>query len=80
MDNIIKKYINILKKEDINLFAKKNNILLDKDELDLIYKTIKNRYNEIYDNGINVINEYKNKLKESTYNKLIELYNNIKKY
>lgn len=80
MNNILKKYVNMLKKEDIITFAKNNNILLEKEELDLIYNTIKNRYNEIYENGIKVINEYKDRLKVNTYNKLIELYNNIKKY
>ena len=77
MNNIIKKYVDILKKEDIENYALKNNILLDKNELDLIYNVIKNRYNEIYENGINVINEYKDKLKIDTYNKIIELYKKV---
>jgi len=78
--DIIKKYINKLKKEDINNFALKNELKLDNNELDLIYTTIKTRWTEIYTDGIKVINEYKNKLKESTYKKLIEVYENAKKY
>ena len=77
---IIKKYINKLQKEDIVEFAKKKNLLLDQNELNLIYTTIKNRYKDILDDGIKVINEYKNKLKINTYNKLIEVYNDAKKY
>lgn len=77
---IIKKYINKLQKEDIVKFAKKKNLLLDQNELNIIYTTIKNRYKDILDDGIKVINEYKNKLKINTYNKLIEVYNDAKKY
>ena len=80
MENIIKKYVNILKKEDIVNFAKKNNLLLEKEELEIIYSTIKNRYIDIYNDGIKVINEYKDKLKKNTYDKLIEVYENAKKY
>ena len=80
MENIIKKYVNILKKEDIVNFAKKNNLLLDKEELEIIYNTIKNRYIDIYNDGLKVINEYKDKLKKNTYDKLIEVYENAKKY
>lgn len=72
--NIIKKYINYLKKEDIVNFAKKEGVSLTNIELDTIYNVIKTRWEEIYNNGINVINEYKNKLNKITYDKLIELY------
>ena len=80
MESIIKKYVNILKREDIVNFAKKNNLLLDKEELEIIYNTIKNRYIDIYNDGLKVINEYKDKLKKNTYDKLIEVYENAKKY
>ena len=77
--NIIKKYINYLKKEDIINFAKKEGFNLNNIELDTIYNVIKTRWEEIYSNGIKVINEYKDKLNELTYNKLIELYSYYKK-
>lgn len=77
--NIIKKYINYLKKDDIINFAKKEGVNLNNIELDTIYTTIKTRWEEIYVNGINVINEYKDKLNKITYDKLIELYNYYKK-
>ncbi|MBQ1812369.1 MAG: hypothetical protein II119_00250 [Bacilli bacterium] len=78
--DLIKKYVNNLKKSDIETYANKNDIKLDKNELELLYNTIKIRWKDIYTDGITVINEYKSKLKDSTYNKLIELYNNIKRY
>lgn len=76
--NLIKKYINTLKKSDIVEFARKQNVKLSEIELDTIYNTIKTRWEEIYTNGIKVIDEYKNKLTNTTYNKLIELYNEYK--
>ena len=76
----IKKCINNLKKDDIKTYAINNKIELENNELELIYNTIKVRWKEIYDDGIKVINEYKNQLKESTYQKLLELYKNIKRY
>lgn len=76
--NLIKKYINLLKKEDILKFAEKQKVLLNKNELDIIYNAIKTRWEEIYYNGIKVINEYKDKLCNNTYSKLVELYNEYK--
>ena len=76
--NLIKKYINYLKKDDIVNYAKKQGVILNNIELDTIYNAIKTRWEEIYYNGIKIINEYKNKLNNATYEKLIELYNNAK--
>ena len=76
--NIIKKYINYLKKDDIINFAKKEGVNLNNIELDTIYSVIKTRWEDIYVNGIKVINEYKDKLNKITYNILIELYNYYK--
>lgn len=77
--NIIKKYINYLKKEDIVNFAKKEGVNLSNIELDTIYNVIKTRWEEIYVNGTKVINEYKDKLNKITYDKLIELYSYYKR-
>lgn len=77
--NLIKKYINYLKKEDIINFAKKEGVSLNSIEIDTIYNVIKTRWEEIYSNGIKVINEYKDKLNKITYDKLIELYSYYKK-
>lgn len=76
--NIIKKYINYLKKDDIVNYAKKEGVNLNNIELDTIYNVIKTRWEDIYNNGINVINEYKDKLNKITYDKLIELYSYYK--
>jgi len=78
--DIIGKYINKLKKEDIQNYAVNNNTKLDNNELELIYNCIKTRWKDIYNDGIKVINEYKNKLKDDTYKKIIEVYENAKRY
>ncbi len=73
-EKIIKSYINHLTKDDIMLYAKKNNIILNNNELDIIYNNIKNNYNELKNNPLYVLNKYKNELNINTYNKLYELY------
>ena len=79
MYNLLKNYVNRLKKEDIVNFKKKKNILLDKNELEVVYHNIKTRFKDIYDDGLKVIEENKNSLKETTYRKLKELYENTKR-
>lgn len=79
MYNLLKNYVDKLKKEDIVNFAIKKNIFLDKKELEVVYHNIKTRFKDIYDDGLKVIEENKNSLKETTYRKLKELYENTKR-
>ena len=79
MYNLLKNYVDRLKKEDIVNCAIKKNILLDKNELEVVYHNIKTRFKDIYDDGLKVIEENKNSLKETTYRKLKELYENTKR-
>ncbi len=79
MYNVLKNYVDRLKREDIVNFAIKKNILLDKNELEVVYHNIKTRFKDIYDDGLKVIEENKNSLKETTYRKLKELYKNTKR-
>lgn len=72
--NLLKKYIDRLRKEDILNYSIKENIKLTERELNIIYNAIKNRFNEIYNDGITIIDEYKNMLENNTYIKLKELY------
>ena len=44
---MITEYINKLKKEDINNYAQKQGIKLDKEELDIVYNYIKTNYKNI---------------------------------
>ena len=79
MYNLLKNYVDRLKKEDIVNFAIKKTTLLDKNELEVVYHNIKTRFKDIYDDGLKVIEENKNSLKETTYRKLKELYENTKR-
>lgn len=79
-DKLLKNYINKLTKEDINLFATNNNINLSNKELDIIYNTIKNDYdNLLYGNHDKVFNELKNKVSTDNYDKIINLFFEYKK-
>ena len=67
---IIENYLKKLNKDDIILFAFKNDIILKPNEVDYLYKTIKNdfkillsnNYQEVFDKAINYID--KNNLKK----------------
>ena len=76
----ITEYIKKLTKEDILRYGIKQDIVLTKDELDIIYNYIKNRYQDIFDNPIKVINEIKGNIRDNVYNKILELYNKYKNY
>ena len=78
---MITEYINKLKKEDINNYAQKQGIKLDKEELDIVYNYIKTNYkNIIYYPIEKTLSEIKYKVKPLTYTKIEELitkYKNI---
>ena len=76
--NFLNKYIPMLKKEDIINYANKQNIFLTPNEIETIYKVIKTRWKEIYKDGISVINEYRKEFNDITFNKIKELYLEIK--
>ena len=71
--NLIKLYINKIKKEDINTFLKDNNINLTDDELNYLY-SIKNKYELIINEDQILLNEISNNISKDNYNKLLELF------
>lgn len=73
-EKIIKSYIKIITKDDIISFAKKNNIVLNDKEVDIIYYEIKNNYENILNNPKEELYKIKNKVTTNTYNKIYELY------
>ena len=70
----IKSYIKSLTKDDIKMYAKKNNIILNDNELNFIYNNIKNNYEDILSNPKKYLELVKNNTTPSTYNKIYELY------
>ena len=75
--NIIKLYINKIKKEDIDKFLKTNNIFLNKKELDYLYNN-KNKYELVINEDLDTLNDIKDNISSSNYNKLLLLFNKFK--
>lgn len=72
---LIAQYINKLSIEDVNNFAIKNNIYLEKNELDIIFKTLKNNWETIlYHNPKPIFDNLKTKLNPNSYQKGLVLY------
>ena len=71
-------YIKKIKKEDIYNYGIKQGIEIDNNEIDVIYRYINDRYDDIINNTDNILLEIKDKLSYKTYNKLLELYDKYK--
>ena len=77
----IQNYIRKLTKEDIINFCNKENIELTDEELDIAYIYIKKYWKEfLKKDPSNIFNDLKNKIRPTTYNKMIELYEKYKCY
>ena len=78
---LLRKYIDKLSKNDIVIYLKKELIPATNEEIDLIYKEIKTKYEEILNSDfIKYIENYKNKLNAKLYQKILEKYNEYKKF
>ena len=71
---LVKKYINRLSINDLEKFAKKNNISYTKEELNTVYNFILNNYNDLLNENIRVFENIKNKISPALYKKLLNLY------
>ena len=79
MEQVIKKYIDKININDINRFANNNNISLNNDELNLIYKYVKNDWKTIiYGNYNSILNDLKSKISIDKYNKIEQLFYKFK--
>ena len=78
--NIIKKYIKLLEKEDINVFLIKNEIHVNNRELEYLFNTVKNNYEEIINGDKKLFQEIKNNINIDAYIKLEKKYIEYKKY
>lgn len=80
MFNVIKKYIEKLRKEDIINFINRNNYKVKDYEIEVIYFYIKNYYLELINNDIKIWNSLKDNLNTSTFIEIKNLFNKYKKY
>ena len=70
----IKKYVDILTKEDILKFASLNDVELSSNEVDIIYNVIKNEWKTIvFDDYKIILNKYKNNFSVEKLKKIEEL-------
>lgn len=75
IEKLIIQYIDRMTIADINDFARKNGIVLNDDELDLVYYHIKNNWRTIvYGNPKPILEELKSKVDNLTYQKIENLY------
>lgn len=73
--NLIKKYVLQLTKNDIYNYALKQDISLKENEIDIIYKNIKEHWEELYNNnGDRVFENIKKEVRSDIYEKIINLY------
>lgn len=78
---LVKGYVERITKDDIKNYLSKECIPASDTEIELIYTAIKNDYNEILDtNFMSYISNYKLTFNEELYKKIIETYNEYKKF
>lgn len=78
---LIKNYISKITKDDIISYIAKENVYANEEEVDLIYNAIKNDYEYLLNNDfMKYISNYKLNINEDLYNKIIEKYNEYKKF
>ncbi len=78
---LLKNYINRLTKQDIINYLSKECVPASNEEIDMIYNAIKNDYEEILNtNFMSYISNYKLNFNQELYKKIIEKYNEYKKF
>jgi len=71
---LVRKYIDKLSIQDIKMFANKNNISYTDEEVLIVYDFIKNNYNNLLEQDINVFLKIKGRIRPELYKQLINLY------
>lgn len=75
----IKKYIDKLTKQDIMNYATSKEIYLPKEEIDIIYNTIKTKWIDfINGNQSQILEELKPHISQKTYQEIINIYTRYK--
>ena len=79
MISIIKNYINNITIDNLNILLTKNNIYLNNNELNILYKYLKNDwYTFIYEDPTPILNDIKNSINKDSYDKLFDAYKKAK--
>ena len=76
---LIKEYLKRMSLKDINDFANKNNMPLEKNEDKIIYDFIMNNWMEVYKGDANkALSKLKQQVSSKTFNNIMKLYNDFK--
>ncbi len=74
-ERLISEYINRMTLDDVNNFAIKNGVILKENEVKLIYNHIKSNWRTIvFGNPRGILDDLKNKLDNTSYQKIETLY------
>lgn len=74
-ERLISEYVNRMTLEDVNNFALKNGIILKDKEVKVIYDHIKNNWRTIvFGNPRGILDDLKEKLDSTSYQKIESLY------
>ena len=77
--NILKNYIDKLEKKHIIMYTYKENITLNDEEINIIYNTIKSKWEELYKtDGTKIINDLKGKINNIALTKIEKIYKDAK--
>lgn len=77
-EELIKSYINKLKKEDIKNYLTKEYTVASDEEIDLLYNLIKKNADNIKNVDLDFISKYERYFNKDLYFKIIEKYNKYK--
>ena len=80
MRNVIEKYIDRLTIDDVSNFIKRNNYQVTEDETIIIFKYIKNCWQDIFNGNTNVFDDLKKEVSPNTFLEIMKLYNKYKKW
>ncbi len=78
MFQLVKNYINTMKKDDVKNFAIKKGIYLSDEEVDFIYRFLKKNYEALYANPNIDLSRYKHHFSEENYYKIMKLISEYK--
>ena len=70
--------MNTLTKEKVNDIALKNNIVLNSEELDFLYRFVTKNYEALYANPNIDLSKYKSHFTEENFEKIMKLVNDYK--
>jgi len=75
---IIYEYINRLNRDNIVKFCTLKGINASDEEIDIVYKYIKNEYKRFFNNPNEVLNEIKYQVSDNTFMEIMKLYDKYK--